>query len=122
MNDENTRIYELKEKVRKFCEERDWDQFHKGKELVIALVIEIGELLEHFRWKSELEIEGILKDKKKREEIEDEVADIFYFLLRFAQKNNIDLSEALERKMKKNEEKYPVSKFKGLNKKYTEVV
>ena len=62
--DSETNIHELKEKVRKFCDERDWDQYHPPKELAIALIIEAGELLEHFRWKSEKESKLLLEDKK----------------------------------------------------------
>lgn len=119
--DNNTKIQELKEKVKKFCDERDWDQFHNAKDLAIALSIESSELLEHFRWKNAEEVENLIKDIKKREEISDEMADILYFLLRIAQMNNIDLSDALERKIKKNEVRYSVDKFKGSNKKYNEI-
>ncbi len=121
MKDEKTKISELIEKVRNFCEKRDWGQFHNPKDLAIALTIEAAELLEHFRWKSQKETNESLQNKKKREQIEDEVADILFFLLRFCQINNIDLSTTLTRKISKNEKKYPVHKFKGSNKKYNEV-
>ncbi len=119
--DHETNIHEFKEKIKRFCEDRDWDQFHNAKELAIALSIESSELLEHFRWKKPEEVESLFKDKKKREEIEDEMADILYFLVRIAQKYNIDLSEILDKKMEKNNKKYPVDKFKGSNKKYNEL-
>ena len=119
--DYETKIHEFKEKIREFCEARNWDQFHNAKELAIALSIEASELLEHFRWKKPEEVESLFKDKKKREEIEDEMADILYFLVRIAQKYNIDLSEVLDKKMEKNNKKYPVNKFKGSNKKYNEL-
>ena len=121
MKDEETKIFELKEKVKEFCEKRDWGQFHNPKDLAIALTIEAAELLEHFRWKSQKEVSESLQNKKKREQIEDEAADVLFFLLRFCQVNNIDLSTALTRKIKKNGKKYPVHKFKGSNKKYNEV-
>ena len=120
-NDKETNIYELKEKIKKFCEMRDWDQFHNAKDLAIALSIEVSELLEIFRWKTLQEVEESFQDKKKKEDIEDEMADIFYFLLRLAQMYNLDLSEVLERKIGKNEKKYPVDKFKGSSKKYNEL-
>jgi NTP pyrophosphatase (non-canonical NTP hydrolase) len=119
--DQETNIHTLKEKIRKFCEDRDWDQFHNAKDLAIALIIENAELLEHFRWKSDKEIKEMFDDKVKKENIEDEMADVLYFLVRIAQKYNIDLSEALERKMAKNEKRYPVDKSRGSNKKYTEL-
>ncbi len=118
--DSKTTIKELKETVKKFCEERDWDQFHNAKDLAIALSIEVSELLEIFRWKSLDEIEQLFLDDKKRGKIEDEMADIFYFLLRIAQKYGVDLSRSLEKKMDKNKNRYPIEKARGSNKKYNE--
>ncbi len=120
MNDNNTNILKLKDVVKEFCEERDWDQFHNPKDLAIGMSIEASELLEFFRFKNEDEIKEIFSSDK-RQKIEGEIADIFYGLLRFAQMNDIDLSSALLNKLKKNSEKYPVSKAKGSNKKYTEL-
>jgi NTP pyrophosphatase (non-canonical NTP hydrolase) len=121
MTDSERKIHELKDKIKEFCDKRDWDQFHNAKELAIALSIEASELLEIFRWKTPEEVEEVLKDEKKKENIEDEMADILYFLVRLAQKYDIDLSEALDKKMDKNDKKYPVDKFKGSNKKYNEI-
>lgn len=118
--DNETKIHELKEKIKKFCDERDWDQFHGAKELAIALSIEASELLEIFRWKSPEEVEELFKNEKKKEDIEDEMADILYFLIRMSQRYDLDLAEAVDKKMKKNEEKYPIEKAKGSNKKYDE--
>tara|TARA_Y100000034_G_scaffold92462_1_gene111759 strand:- start:2155 stop:2529 length:375 start_codon:yes stop_codon:yes gene_type:complete len=118
--DQERKIHELKEKIREFCEARDWGQFHNAKDLAIALSIEASELLEIFRWKSPKEVEDLFQNEKKKEDIEDEMADILYFLVRMAQKYDLDLSEALDKKMKKNEEKYPIEKAKGSNKKYNE--
>ena len=119
--DNEKKIHEIKEFVKKYCEDRDWDQFHNAKELAIALSIEASELLEHFRFKSWEEVEELFKNPKKKEEIGDEMADILYFLTRLAQKYDIDLSEAFERKMEKSAKKYPIEKAKGSNKKYTEL-
>src|SRR3989344_937790 len=119
--DNNTRIQEIKNYVKKYCEDRDWDQFHSPKELAIGLITEASEVLEHFRFKSESEMEAFFKDSKKREDIEDEMADVLYFLCRLAQKYDVDLSEAFKRKMIKSEKKYPIEKSKGNNKKYTEL-
>jgi NTP pyrophosphatase (non-canonical NTP hydrolase) len=121
MEDDKTTISELKEIVKKFCEERDWDQFHNPKDLAIGISTEANELLELFRFKSESNINSMMSDLKKRTEIGEELADILYFTLRFAQMNNFDLSEELKRKIMKNNERYPVSKAKGSNKKYNEV-
>lgn len=119
--DHETNLHEIKEFIKKYCEERDWDQFHGAKELAIALIIESAELLEPFRFKSEKEVEELFKNPEKREHIEDEMADVLYFLFRLAQKYDIDLSEAFERKMEKSAKKYPVEKAKGSNKKYDEL-
>ena len=118
--DQETKIHELKDKIKKFCDDREWDQFHGAKELATALIIESAELLEHFRWKNDKEVEELLKDENKREEIGDEMADVLYFLIRLAQRYDIDLSEALDRKIEKNNKKYPVEKAKGSSKKYNE--
>ncbi len=118
--DHTITIAHLKEKIKTFCEERDWDQFHNAKELAVALSIEASELLEIFRWKTRKEVDELFKNEKKREEIEDELADVVYFPIRLAQLYNIDLSRAIEKKMRKNNEKYPADKVKGLHKKYNE--
>lgn len=118
--DHETNINELKEKIKTFCTERDWDQYHGAKDLAIGVITEASELLEHFRFKSEEEAQEMLKDPKKRKEISEELADTLYFILRFSQKYDIDLSTEFHKKMAKNAEHYPVHKVKGKNKKYNE--
>lgn len=118
--DNKTTIRELKEKVRNFCEARDWDQFHNAKELAIGIVTEASELLQHFRFKSNNQVNEMFQDKLKKQEFSEEISDILFFILRLAQRYDIDLSLELENKIKKNGERYPVHKAKGLNKKYTE--
>ncbi len=119
--DDKTTIHELKVKIKKFCEDRDWDQYHGAKDLAIGIITESSELLEHFRFKSQNEIEEMFKDGEKKDNISEEMADIMYFLLRLAQRYNLDLSDAMIKKMIKNENKYPIEKAKGSNKKYTEL-
>ena len=114
-------VQSLKDTVKKFCDERDWDQFHSPKELAIGVITEASELLEHFRFKTDKEIAQMLADPKKRESISEEMADTLYFLLRMSQLYEIDLSEAFTRKMSKNEKNYPLEKTKGKNVKYTEL-
>ncbi len=118
MDNEST-IEELKKIVRDFCEARDWDQFHNPKDLAIGISTEANELLQIFRFKSEADMEKLMKSEK-RKEVEEELSDVFYFVLRFAQMNDIDLSESIKSKIEKNNEKYPVEKVKGCNKKYNE--
>ncbi len=119
--DSNTTLEDLKRVVKKYCEDRDWDQYHNPKELAVGAVTEAAELLEPFRFKSEQQMEAMLKDPKAREEISEEMADTVYFVLRLAQKYDIDLSSAFEKKMEKNIKKYPVEKARGSNKKYDEL-
>lgn len=116
---ENKTINELMEQVQEFCEARDWDQFHNPKDLAIGLSTESNELLDIFRFKTEEQMNKIM-NSSNREHVEEELADVFFFVLRFAQMNNIDLSAALNTKMEKNNRKYPVEKAKGSNKKYNE--
>ncbi|MBI2134966.1 nucleotide pyrophosphohydrolase [Candidatus Woesearchaeota archaeon] len=117
--DNQITIQELKDKVKKFCEDRDWDQYHNAKDLAIGITTEASELLEHFRFKSEEDIKEILKSKKQK--VSEELADVFYFVLRLAQKYDIDLAKELGEKLRKNELKYPIRESKGSNKKYNEL-
>lgn len=119
IDDKKITIEQLKNKVEEFCEKRDWDQFHNPKELAIGISTEANELLQIFRFKSEEDMKKIMSSDKKIE-VEEELADVLYFVLRFAQMNNIDLSSAVSNKIKKNNNKYPVEKAKGCNKKYNE--
>jgi len=118
--DSETTLQDLKNEVKKFCEERDWDKYHNPKDLSIGIITEASELLEHFRFKSEDEAKAFLDDEIKKEAISDELADILFFVLRLAQKYDIDLAISVSRKLEKNKKKYPIEKSKGSNKKYTE--
>ena len=119
MNDKEVTLEELKDKVKEFCEKRDWDQFHNPKELAIGISTEANELLQIFRFKSEEDMKKVM-NSEKLVEVEEELADVLYFVLRFAQMNNIDLSSAVSNKIDKNDKKYPAEKVKGCNKKYNE--
>ena len=100
-----------------FCEEKEWDQFHNPKDLVIGISTKASELLQIFRFKREDEIREIMADTARRRDIGEELADVLYFLLMFAQMNGFDLSYELEKKLEKNSKRYPVEKAKGSNKK-----
>lgn len=113
-------IEQLQKIFQKFCEDRDWDQFHTPKELAIGMVTESAELLDIFRFKSNLEMKELFSNPKSKEHIDEELADVFTFVLRFAQMNNIDLEQAFLSKLEKNNLKYPVDKVKGKSKKYNE--
>ncbi len=114
-------IAELTQKVLDFRDARDWKQYHNPKDLSLALVIEVGELLELFRFKSDAEITTLLSDSSRRKELEGELADIFYFLLLLAYECDMDLGTALISKLKILDERYPVELAKGRNVKYTEL-
>lgn len=120
-NDRVTTIEELKRTVEEFCEERDWNQFHNPKDLAIGISTEANELLDIFRFKSEEDMRKIFADTTKRNHVEEELADTFFFILRFAQMNSIDLCKILDNKLVQNDKKYPVEKIKGKNLKYTEL-
>lgn len=113
-------LQELINKVKEFCEERDWDQFHNPKDLAIGLSTESNELLDLFRFKTDEQMRQMMHDEHKREKISEELADIFFFLLRFSQMYGFDMKVNLEHKLNMNNEKYPVDKVKGRNLKYTE--
>jgi dCTP diphosphatase len=108
----------LRDRLRVFAKERDWDQFHTPKNLSMALIAEAAELIEHFQWVNG-EQSHVLEDKT-RQSVEEELADILIYLVRISDKLGIDLYEAVERKININEKKYPADKVRGSAKKYTE--
>jgi dCTP diphosphatase len=108
----------LRDRLRRFALERDWDQFHTPKNLSMALIAEAAELVEHFQW-----VEGDkshLLEAKVRPSVEEEIADILIYLVRIADKLGIDLYTAAERKIAINARKYPAEKVRGSARKYTE--
>jgi len=115
----NTEALEaLQQRLREFARERDWDQFHSPKNLAMALIAESAELVEHFQWLTEAQSTQ-LPDEKLRE-VEQELADVFLYLLRLADKLNVDLLAAAAHKIDLNARKYPADKVRGSSKKYTE--
>lgn len=113
-----TEIPKLQERLRAFAERRDWQQFHSPKNLSMALIVEAGELAEHFQWLTQDESFKLVD--KKRQAVGEELADIFVYLVRLADQLDIDLSEAVDRKIALNEEKYPADLVRGSAKKYNE--
>ena len=108
-------LNKIKEKIKEFNLERDWDKYHNPKDIFIALVSEIGELAECYRWLNPEELNRINSDPIKKEKIEDEIADIMMYLITLSYKSDIDLIKAIENKLEKNKLKYPVEKIKGLH-------
>lgn len=111
-------IQDLQNIIKKFCEERDWDQFHNLKDLLISLNLESAEALELAQQKNQKELIELVNDNKR---LGEELADVLYWTFLIANKASIDLSKAFTEKMEQNELKYPVNLAKGSHKKYTEL-
>ena len=120
MTDDDTPLAKLRDRVHAFCTERDWDRFHGPRDLAIGVVTEAAELLEIFRFRSEAEAADLLKDEQGRKRVEQELADVLFFVLRMADRHGIDLTSAFLQKLAANAERYPVEKSRGSNKKYDE--
>lgn len=118
IDDRTATVDELKKTVQDFCEERDWDQFHDPKELAIGIVTEAAELLEPFRFQTPERCREMLADPVRGAHLRDELADVLYFTLRFAQLNGIDLTAALTVKLAEDAAHYPVDKARGCRAKY----
>ena len=112
-------IEALKLQLREFAVARDWEQFHSVRNLILALVGEVGELAAEFQWISDDDIARALQDGDKRESVGSEIADVFIYLLRLSDITGIDLAEELKKKLAINEERYPADKAKGSAAKYT---
>ena len=112
-------IKELTEKIKKFRDERDWKQFHNPKDVALSLVLEAAEVLEHFQWKNYQEVDEYAKSN--REEIGEELADVLYWVLLMSHDLELDIKEVLEKKIAKNEEKYPIDRARGKHTKYNKL-
>ena len=106
-------IEELRQAIVKFTQERDWDQFHNGKDLALALSIEAAELNEAFLWKDAKEVNV--------EKVKEELADVFNYSILIADKYNLDIKQIVMDKLQRNAQKYPVEKAFGSAKKYNEL-
>ncbi len=118
MNDSKTTFAQLKNVVKAFNDEREWNQFHTPKNLSMKLSVEAAELMEIFTWCNSKESKEVVSQKMI--EVQDEIADIVVLALCFANATGIDLAQAIENKIAKNAQKYPVEKCKGRSNKYTE--
>lgn len=119
MHDNEITISTLKKQLKKFVDERDWNQFHTPKNMSMGIAAEAAELMELFLWVDSQQSFDIIQSK--REQVEHEIADIAIYVVMFCSENNIDLAQAIEKKMQHNAEKYPVEKSKGKSTKYTEL-
>ena len=113
MSDKQTYIQELRSIIETFVDERDWQQFHSPKNLAMSISIESAELMELFQWLSLDEARKVMESGKTREDAVDEIADILIYSFAFCIRNEIDITDAIKQKMKKNINKYPTEDFRG---------
>lgn len=113
-------IENIKAKLREFSNNRDWEQYHSPKNLAMALSVEVAELVEIFQWSNDGGLKEI-KDPEKKKQIEEEIADIFNYLVKFVDLMEIDLEKVSLEKISLNEKKYPVEKSKGKSDKYNKL-
>jgi NTP pyrophosphatase (non-canonical NTP hydrolase) len=111
--DQTTTVGELREAMRRFITDRQWDQFHNPKNLAMAAVAEAAELMEHFLWMDPEESRRLMQDPRKLEPVCDEIADVLGVCLALCNALGLDLSDVFLRKMAKNVVKYPVEKARG---------
>ena len=115
-------LAKIQSKLELFASERDWDQFHSVRNLVLAMVGEVGELAEVFQWVSDDQAEAFLAKPENHARLQEELADVLMYALRLASVSGVDVMGALEAKLASNAEKYPVDKSKGNSIKYTEML
>lgn len=118
-SDKDTCLQELKDKIKEFVKEREWERYHHPKELAISMSIEIAELLEIFQWEEKECLDSLKNNQEKMERIKEELADVIMYILSISNQLNIDLSQAIIDKLKVNKIKYPPEKVlqEGLYKK-----
>jgi len=111
-------VEDLQRRLRGFAAERDWDQFHAPKNLAMALAVEVGELMEHFQWLSGEQSQSLPPEKVA--EVADEIADVQIYLARLADRLGVSIGDAVARKLRINERKYPAHRVRGSARKYSE--
>ena len=111
MDASDEKLLKLRDRLRVFAADRNWDQFHNPKNLAMALIAEAGELVEPFQWLTEEQSKHL--DSKQLSDVQDEVADVFIYLVRLADKLGIDLIESANKKIDLNNDRYPVSEAYG---------
>lgn len=112
-------LSQLRDALREFAAERDWDQFHSPKNLASALAVESAELLECFQWLTEEQSRNLSPEQLA--EVRDELADVLNYLVRLADKLDVNLMDAAREKIQKNAQKYPADKARGTMKKYSKL-
>ena len=109
----------LRDALRRFAAERDWERFHSPKNLAVALSVEAAELLEPFQWLTDEQSAALSPETRAR--VSEEVADVLLYLIRLADRLDLDLVACANEKLRRNAEKYPIEKARGNAKKYTEL-
>jgi NTP pyrophosphatase (non-canonical NTP hydrolase) len=113
MPDDQTSIADLRVQVKAFVAERDWAQFHSPKNLSMAIAVEAAELMEHFQWLTIGESRSLVEEEATRRQVVDELADVLIYCLSLANTLDVDLSEAIVRKLAHNARKYPADEYRG---------
>ena len=108
MADKETTVDDLRKAVQKFVAARNWEGFHNPKNLAMSIAIEAAEIMEHFQWGTIEEGRALMTDEKVRVEVADELADVMIYCLSFANASGIDVSEAITKKLLRNETRFPV--------------
>ena len=116
---QNTGLQSLRDALRRFAAERDWEKFHSPKNLASALLVESAELLEHFQWLTEAQ--SAVLDASTRAKVREELADVLLYLIRLADRLDMDLLSAAQDKIALNAAKYPAEKARGVATKYSEL-
>lgn len=119
MPDSETTVLELRNRVRAFVTDRDWESFHNPKDLASAIAIEAGELMEVLLWKSPAEVETLVSDQAIRDHFIDELSDVVILCMSLANRLGVDMSDALLRKLETNADRYPVDLVRGKSDKYS---
>ena len=112
----------IQNELQRFAEERDWEQYHSPKNLAVAISVEASELMELFQWCSDEQSYEMLNSKINKQRVEEEIADVFLYLLRFADRFNIDLEKVAKEKMAANRKKYPIALCRGKATKYDKLL
>ena len=111
--DQVTTIGDLRAAVQQFVSARDWEQYHTVKNLAMSIAIEAAEIMEHFQWQGREESQQALADPAAHAEVADELADVLIYCLSFANSAQIDVSDAIYKKLARNEQRFPVGQVRG---------
>ena len=107
--DETTTLADLRAAVDRFVDARDWYEYHTPKNLAMSIAIEAAEIMEHFQWSTVADAQAFMENAENRAEVADELADVLIYCLSFANATEIDVSEAIRKKLDRNEARFPVS-------------